>query len=63
MDDQEKDVVIETLVETENYQVLRASSDDGEVVYHVELFNVTLHFFDDEWREFIALITEAAEES
>lgn len=56
----EENVKIEPIVETENFAVLKATSDE-EVVYHVEMFNLTLHFFEDEWREFIALITEASE--
>ncbi len=53
---------LQPLVETENYAVFRSVDDEGEVVYHVEMFNVTLHFFQDEWREFVALISEAADE-
>jgi hypothetical protein len=53
---------VEPLVETENYAVLRATGEEGEVVYHVELFNMTLHFFDDEWQEFVTLINEASKE-
>jgi hypothetical protein len=57
----ENNINLEPLVETENFAVIRADGEDGEVVYHVEMFNLTLHFFEDEWKEFIALITEAAE--
>lgn len=57
----DENVQVEPLVETENFAVLKAVASDGEVVYHVEMFNMTLHFFDDEWKEFIALITEAAD--
>jgi hypothetical protein len=42
----------ETLAETENYIVWRAEEPDGEVTYHVELNNVTVHFFQEEWDEF-----------
>jgi hypothetical protein len=45
----------ETLAETENYIVWRAEEPDGETTYHIELNNVTLHFFEDEWKEFIEL--------
>ena len=27
----------------------------GETTYHIELNNVTLHFFEEEWEEFIEL--------
>jgi hypothetical protein len=59
------DVNIETLAETENYVAWISHEQDGEVVYHVELGSVTLHFFEEEWSELIELIgaaTEAAEE-
>jgi hypothetical protein len=59
------DVNIETLAETENYVAWISHEQDGEVVYHIELGAVTLHFFEEEWGELIELIgaaTEAAEE-
>jgi len=46
----------ETLVETENYIVWKASEPDGETTYHLELNSVTVHFFDEEWREFLELV-------
>jgi hypothetical protein len=47
--------VTETLAETENYIVWKAEEPDGETTFHIELNNVTLHFFEDEWKEFIEL--------
>jgi len=29
---------------------------DGETTYHVELNNVTVHFFEEEWTEFLQLV-------
>lgn len=46
---------ITTLCETENYIAWRAEEPDGENTYHLELNNVTLHFFAEEWQEFIKL--------
>ena len=46
----------ETLAETENYIVWKAEEPDGETTYHIELNNVTLHFFKEEWDEFLELI-------
>ena len=40
-----------TLAETENYIAWSASEPDGETTYHLELGNVTLHFFKEEWEE------------
>ena len=45
----------QTLAETENYLVWKAEEPDGEVTYHVELNNVTVHFFQEEWEEFLEL--------
>ena len=45
-----------TLAETDNYMVWKAEEPDGETTYHIELNNLTLHFFEEEWREFIALV-------
>jgi len=54
----------ETIAETENYMAWRAEEPDGEVTYHLELNNVTLHFFQEEWKELLdlarALITTSS---
>ena len=46
----------ETMAETENYLVWKAEEPDGETTYHVELGNVTVHFFKEEWDEFLELV-------
>lgn len=46
----------ETLAETDNYLIWKADEPDGETTYHVELNNVTMHFFEEEWQEFLELI-------
>ena len=45
----------ETIAETDNYLAWKANEPDGEVTYHLELNNVTLHFFREEWQEFLEL--------
>jgi len=45
----------DTLAETENYLAWQAEEPDGETTYHLELNNVTLHFFLEEWDEFLDL--------
>jgi hypothetical protein len=45
----------DTLAETENYMIWKAEEPDGETTYHIELNNVTVHFFQEEWEEFIEL--------
>ena len=44
-------VEIEVLAETELYSVWRASEPDGERTYHIEFGSVTVHFFEEEWKE------------
>ena len=46
----------ETLAETDNFLAWKAAEPDGETTYHIELNNVTVHFFDEEWREFLQLV-------
>jgi hypothetical protein len=46
----------ETLAETDSYLAWKADEPDGETTYHLELNNVTLHFFKEEWDEFLELI-------
>jgi hypothetical protein len=45
-----------TLAETENYIAWTAEEPDGEITFHLELNNVTLHFFFEEWEEFLSLV-------
>lgn len=45
----------DTLAETENYIAWKAEEPDGETTYHLELNSVTLHFFQEEWDEFLEL--------
>jgi len=49
-------VETETLAETDNYLLWRSQEPDGEVSYHVDLDTVTVHFYEEEWREFVELI-------
>ena len=58
-----EDIPTNTLAETENYIVWASDEPDGEQVFHVELGTVTLHFFREEWIEFINLTQEAAKAS
>lgn len=51
------------IAETENYMVWEVTEPDSEVTYHVELGAVTLHFFREEWDEFMQLTKVAASNS
>ncbi len=46
------------MAETDNYLAWQADEPDGETTYHLELNNVTLHFFQEEWEEFLKLAKE-----
>ena len=46
----------ETIAETSNYLAWKAIEPDGEVTYHIEVGRVTLHFFAEEWQEFLTLM-------
>jgi len=45
-----------TMAETNNYMIWKAEEPDGETTYHIELNNVTLHFFAEEWKELVDLM-------
>jgi hypothetical protein len=48
--------MVKTLGETENYMAWKAEEPDGENTFHLDLNNVTLHFFTEEWNEFLDLV-------
>ena len=50
----------DVIAETEDYLAWRATEPDGEITYHLELNNVTLHFFQEEWDEFLELVKALA---
>lgn len=52
----DSDPTTQTVCETTNYMVWKADEPDGETTYHLELNNVTLHFFNEEWEEFLELV-------
>lgn len=56
MNDNHKEPKTDTLAETTNYMVWKAEEPDGETTYHIELNNITMHFFEEEWEEFIELV-------
>ena len=56
----EPDIPTNILAETQNYIVWTAEEPDGETTYNVELNSVTLHFFKEEWDEFLHLVKPLA---
>lgn len=49
---------IEILAETESYSIWRVEEPDGEMTYHLEFGTVTVHFFKEEWDQFMALMQQ-----
>ena len=58
MSKDELEVKTANIAETQNFIAWRAEEPDGETTYHLELGSVTLHFFEEEWKEFLALTQE-----
>lgn len=57
------EIPTDILAETSNYIAWISEEPDGELVYHVELGAVTLHFFKEEWQELLELVREAGRAS
>lgn len=55
MMDDETGIRTETIAETANFIAWKAEEPDGEITYHIELGTVTMHFFKEEWEEFLEL--------
>lgn len=55
------DIPVDTLAETENYVAWRSQEPDGEMTFHLELDSVTVHFFQENWEEFIELVGQLTE--
>jgi hypothetical protein len=50
------DVKATTIAETDNFLIWIAEAGDDETTYNIELGNVTLHLYREEWDEFLKLI-------
>lgn len=58
----DQDIDTEVIAETESYLAWQADEPDGESTYHLELNNLTVHFFTEEWEEFLQLVGILIEE-
>lgn len=58
MNDNHSEPMTETLAETDNFMAWKANEPDGETTYHIEMNNVTVHFFQEEWNEFLQLVRD-----
>lgn len=54
----QEELITEVIAETDNYLAWRADEPDQESTYHLELNNLTVHFFAEEWEEFLTLAKE-----
>ncbi len=52
----DEEISTETLAETDNFSIWISQEPDGEVSHHLELGLVTLHFYNEEWTEFMELV-------
>jgi hypothetical protein len=59
---EDQDFETEVITETESYLAWRADEPDGESTFHLELNNLTVHFFAEEWKEFLQLAELLLEE-
>ena len=52
------EIKTEVIASVEDLSVWKAYEPDEEVTYHIELGKVTVHFFVEEWEEFIEFKNE-----
>ncbi len=45
----------ETIAETDNFIAWRSEEPDGEMMFNINLGMVTLHFYTEDWNEFLNL--------
>ena len=51
----------DVIAETDNFMAWQAEEPDGETTYHLDIGNATLHFFQEEWDEFLKLVRSLLE--
>ncbi len=51
----ENELSTQVIAETENYLAWKANEPDEET-FHIDINNVTVHFFKEEWDEFLQLM-------
>jgi hypothetical protein len=55
----EEETPLVLLAETESYAVLVSEEEDGVHIYDIELGNLTLHLYQEEWDELVELLNAA----
>ncbi|MBE9479199.1 MAG: hypothetical protein IMY80_04470 [Chloroflexi bacterium] len=51
-----EEILTKIIAETTNFIFWSAEEPDGGTTYHVELGTATLHFFREEWDEFVEAV-------
>jgi hypothetical protein len=51
-------IKIETLAESDLCAAWKAEEPDGETTYNLQINNVTINFFEEEWKDFIGFARE-----
>ncbi len=46
------------LAETEVSEVFVTEDEEGQVLYHLELGNITIHLLPEDWEDFLDLMTQ-----
>jgi hypothetical protein len=54
----DSEITTTTVAETSNYIIWSAKEADGEETFHIELGLATIHFFKEEWDEFLELFKD-----
>lgn len=52
------EITTKTLAETDNFVMYSAEEPDGETTYNIQLGMATVHFFREEWEEFLSLVAQ-----
>lgn len=47
------DIKTDIIAQTDNFIAWKADEPDEEVTYHLDINNITVHFFAEEWDEFM----------
>lgn len=61
MDGQGQPEGVDMLAETESYAAWMSQEEDGATIIHLELGQITLHFYRDEYEELAALMDAIAD--
>ena len=48
----------EVLAETEMSEIFATQDEEGQVLYHLELGNVTIHLFPEDWEDLLDLMMQ-----